>query len=97
LYTDKVTSAEEAVRGIRSGWRVLVGSGCAEPQTLVRAMSDRAKTLNDVEVVHLLTLGIADHVGEEHAGRLRHNAFFIGSNVRQAVRERAAPTTRRSS
>ena len=32
------TTAEDAVRTIRSGSRVFVGSGCAEPQTLVRAL-----------------------------------------------------------
>jgi acyl-CoA hydrolase/ribosomal protein S18 acetylase RimI-like enzyme len=92
-YRAKVCTPERAVREIKSGWRVLVGSGCSEPQTLVRAMADRAATLHDVEVVHLLTLGIAGYVGEEHAGRFRHNAFFIGSNVRQAVREGRADYT----
>ena len=93
LYRDKITTPEEAVRDIRSGWRVMVGSGCAEPQTLVHAMQARAKTLNDLEVVHLLTLGIAGYVDEEHAGHFRHNAFFIGPNVRQAVREGRADYT----
>jgi len=93
LLRDRLTTPDEAVRGIRSGWRVLVGSGCAEPQTLVRAMADRAHALHDVEVVHLLTLGIAGYVGEEHAGHFRHNAFFIGPNVRQAVREGRADYT----
>ncbi|MGH2571020.1 MAG: acetyl-CoA hydrolase/transferase family protein, partial [bacterium] len=92
-YRAKVCTPERAVCDIKSGWRVLVGSGCAEPQTLVRAMADRAATLHDVEVVHLLTLGIAGYVGEEHVGRFRHNAFFIGSNVRQAVREGRADYT----
>ncbi len=87
------SSAEEAVRGIRSGWRVLVGSGAAEPQTLVRALTARAPSLFDVEVVHLLTLGTADYVAEEHAGHFRHNAFFIGANVREAVRSGRADYT----
>ena len=43
--------------------------------------------LADNEVVHLLTLGPAPYVkpGMEH--RFRHTAFFIGRNVRDAVRD----------
>ena len=36
LYRSKLTTADDAVSRITSGSRVLVGSGCAEPQELVR-------------------------------------------------------------
>ncbi len=85
LYQKKLVSAGKAVRHIQSGWRVFVGSGCAEPQHLVRALCDMSSHLNDIELVHLLTLGIADYVNVKYVNRFRHNAFFIGSNVRQAV------------
>jgi len=85
LYRSKLRTADEAVAGIVSGNRVLVGSGCAEPQTLVRALLAQSLRLNDVEIVHLLTLGIADYVQEGFMDRFRHNAFFIGANVREAV------------
>ena len=85
LYQSKVVSAEEAVSYLRSGSRLLIGSGCAEPQGLVRALCSASLGLNDVEIVHLLTLGIADYVDEGYMDRFRHNAFFIGANVREAV------------
>src|SRR5206468_1885372 len=56
-YPEKIATAAEAVRAIRPGRRVLVGSGAAEPVRLVEAMCARAIELRDVEVVHLLTLG----------------------------------------
>ncbi len=93
LFTERLVSADEAVSRVRSGDRVLVGSGCAAPQELLRALVRRAPELNDVELVHLLTYGIAPYVEERYEGSFRHNAFFIGANVRQAVRQGAADYT----
>ncbi len=38
-YANKVESAEQAVRAIRHGARVFIGSGAAEPQSLVQALA----------------------------------------------------------
>lgn len=80
-----VVSAEEAVACVRSGHRVLVGSGCAAPQPLLEALVTRADSLRDVELVHLLTMGIAPYAEPGYERAFRHNAFFIGRNVRDAV------------
>jgi len=73
--------------------RVYIQPGCAEPETLVEALIRRAPFVQDVEVVHLLTLGRADYVAPEMAGHFRHNAMFIGGNVREAVNEGRADYT----
>jgi acyl-CoA hydrolase/GNAT superfamily N-acetyltransferase len=93
LLKSRLVTAEEAVAGVRSGDRVLVGSGCAEPPLLVEALKRAAPRLNDVEIVHLLTLGGAPYVEPEFAGHFRHNAFFIGANVRKAVSDGRADYT----
>ncbi len=80
-------TAAEAVRELRPGSRVLIGSGAAEPSTLVDAMVRYGDHLHGVEVVHLLTLGPAPYVAPELTGRFRHTAFFIGGNVREAVQK----------
>jgi acyl-CoA hydrolase/L-amino acid N-acyltransferase YncA len=87
LYASRLSTAEQALQVIRSGQRVLVGSGCAAPQELLRALVKRAPAVSDVELVHLLTFGIAPYVEPVYEGSFRHNAFFIGSNVRQAIQE----------
>lgn len=92
-YRSRVVSAEDAVKLIHSGDRVLVGSGCAAPQELLRALIRRAPDLADVELVHLMTFGIAPYVDSKYQGSFRHNAFFIGTNVREAVREGRADFT----
>ena len=86
-------SADEAVSVIESGQRVLVGSGAAVPLELVDALCRRAPSLTGVEVCHLLTMGDAPYTRSELSGHLRHNAFFIGPNVRGLVQEGAADFT----
>jgi 4-hydroxybutyrate CoA-transferase len=92
-FQEKLTTAERAVEMVSSGDRVYVHPGCAEPETLVSALLKRASQLTNVEMVHLLTLGNADYVKPEYSGHFRHNALFIGSNVREAVVEGRADFT----
>ncbi|MDL1891597.1 acetyl-CoA hydrolase/transferase family protein [Sphingobacteriales bacterium CHB3] len=92
-YERKFVSAEEAVSVIRSGDRVYIHPGCAVPQVLVDAMVGRYRELFDVEVCHLLGVGEAAYVRPEMKGHFRHNAFFIGKNVRKAVCEGRADFT----
>ncbi len=80
------TSASTAVEGVRSGERVFIGSGAAEPSQLVNALTNRASELRGVNIVHILTLGNAPYVAPALADNFRHTAFFVGRNVREAVR-----------
>lgn len=89
----KTISAQEAVGPIASGQRVFVGSGAAQPQGLVEALAAKADRLADTEVVHLLTLGTAPYAQERFQRSLRHNALFIGPNVRDAVQKGLADYT----
>ena len=86
LYRSKLTSPQEALSHLSSGARVLVGSGCAEPQELVAELCRQADRLHDLEIVHLLTFGGADYVDPKYGSHFRHNAYFIGQNVRRARR-----------
>lgn len=83
--TPKWASAEEALRCVRSGDRVYIHPGCATPEPLAKALAARSPELTDVEVVHLLTFGEANYTQPEMEGHFRHRAFFMGSNVREAV------------
>lgn len=87
LYRRRVTTAEEAVKCIRSGDRVWIHAGCNNPEELIAALVARAGELTNVEVSHLLTFGRADYADEQYRGSFRHRALFTGHNVRQAVNE----------
>jgi len=81
----KIVSAAQALAPLRSGQRVLVGSGAAAPQALVAALAERAMKLSDVEVMHLMTLAKAPYAAPAFKTHVRHNALFIGANTREAV------------
>ena len=92
-YKSKLCTAEKAVYSIQSNYRVYVHPGCATPDVLLNAMCNLDKRLKNVEVIHLLTLGISPYSAPEMSHRFRHNALFIGKNVRSAINEGRADFT----
>lgn len=92
-YASKLSTAAHAVKVIRSGQRVYVHPGCAMPEVLVEAMCTRYRELVDVEVLHLLTVGPTKYSAPGMERHFRHNALFIGKNVREAVNDGRADFT----
>ncbi len=92
-YKRKLMDARDALRCVESGMRVYIHPGCAEPEALVEALIERAPYVRDVETIHLMTMGSAPYTAPEMAGHFRHNAVFIGGNVRAAVNEGRADYT----
>src|ERR1700752_1613609 len=92
-YKNKLKRADEALGCVKSGMRVYIQPGCAEPETLVEALMKRGPHVEDVEIVHMMTMGTAPYVAREMAGHFRHNAMFIGSNVRDAINDGRADYT----
>jgi acyl-CoA hydrolase len=73
--------------------RVYIQPGCAEPEALVQALMRRGPAVHDIEIVHMMTMGCAPYVAPEMAGHFRHNAMFIGPNVREAINDGRADYT----
>lgn len=92
-YRSKLVTAREAVACVESGMRVYIHPGCAEPEALVEALIGRAPHVKDVEIMHLMTFGTSPYCAPEFAGHFRHNALFVGGNVRQAIRDGRADYT----
>lgn len=90
---EKFMTAATALKSLKNGQRVFVGSGAAEPQHLVSAFADAVQDLADIEVVHILTLGAAPYSDPKFKGKVRHNALFIGPNMRKAVSQGLADYT----
>ncbi len=93
VYAAKRREPREAVRSIGRGKHIFVGSGAAEPVGLVEALVAEADHFADNPIVHLLTLGPAPYVDARYESSFRHNAYFIGPNVRDAVRDGRADYT----
>lgn len=87
IYRGRVTTAEEALKDVQSGDSVWVHPGCNTPQRLIDALVGRGPELEDVNVVHILTLGPAPYAEPGMEKHFRHRALFIGGNVRGAVNE----------
>ncbi len=92
-YEEKVRTPEEAVGAVQSGDHIFIGSGAAEPQKLVEALVARATAVFGTEIVHIMTLGIAPYAEPKWGDNFRHNALFIGPNVREAVAQGRADYT----
>ncbi len=86
-------TAAAALEPLRDGERIFVGSGCGAPQDLLAALAERGARLFDLEIIHILTAGEAPSARREFLESFRHNAFFIGANVRDAVNEGIADYT----
>jgi acyl-CoA hydrolase/RimJ/RimL family protein N-acetyltransferase len=86
-YQAFIATAEEAVKRIRPGQRIFIGTGVAEPLELVSALTQRASELPDTEILHLLTFGEAPYAHREMAHSFRVNSFFIAENVRDIIQE----------
>ena len=92
-YAELRSTPEQALRRIRRGKHIFIGSGAAEPVLLVEALVREADHFADNPIVHLMTLGPAPYVGPQFKENFRHNAFFIGANVREAVHQGRADYT----
>src|SRR5262249_35199473 len=80
-WRDRAVSPEHAVRGIRRGDRVFVGSACATPRTLLRALEAEASPPAGVHLVHSLTDGaVLDRDGRARTS-FRHCAFYLGRDM----------------
>lgn len=81
------TSAQEAVKVIKSGDHVHLSSVASSPRVLIEAMCEWAKSqgLKDIRVHHLHTEGPAPYSNPEYDGIFFHQGFFIGANVRPNV------------
>jgi acyl-CoA hydrolase/RimJ/RimL family protein N-acetyltransferase len=88
-YPDKFVSDQKLFSSIHAGDRIFIGTGCGEPQYLVKALINYVesdpKALLDAEVLHVWTLGLAPYTAEKFKSNFRHNSFFVGSNTREAI------------
>ncbi len=79
------TTAQEAVKLIKSGDRVFIHSVVCAPHVLINAMMDRSDDLKDIKVIHIHTEGEAPYVKPEYDGNFHLDSFFVGHNVREAT------------
>jgi acyl-CoA hydrolase/GNAT superfamily N-acetyltransferase len=84
---EKLLSPAEAIKKIENGSRVFVGTGCGEPQILIKAMVEN-KALQDIILYQMLSSTFARYMDDEDfLHRFSVKLFFISSYMRQAAFE----------
>jgi acyl-CoA hydrolase/ribosomal protein S18 acetylase RimI-like enzyme len=83
-YKDKIKTASAAMKLIKSGNSIFIGTGCAQPQHLVNALVEHSTKIYDAHIIHLLTMGTAPYADEKFREKFKMNSFFIADNVRDA-------------
>ena len=87
-YIENRRSADDAIKLIRPGQRVFIGSSCGEPQHLVRVLSESSNQLRDIEVIRLMTLEttpltLIANKTKDHSLNIR--SFYLGSAKPKAI------------
>jgi acyl-CoA hydrolase/RimJ/RimL family protein N-acetyltransferase len=80
-WRERAVAPERAVRGIRNGDRVFVGSACATPRTLLRALEALALPPAGVQLVHFLTDGAVVERDGRGGSAFRHRTFYLGRDM----------------
>jgi acyl-CoA hydrolase/GNAT superfamily N-acetyltransferase len=84
---DKIVSAQQAVSRIKRGSRIFIGTGCGEPQHLIKAMV-RNVDLEDVVIYQMLSHTLAEFVDDDSfLRRFSIKLFFVSSIMRRAAFE----------
>ena len=81
-YVEKRCSAQDALKHIRPGQRVFIGSSCAEPQHLVQELSAISARFTDLEIVRLLSIESGQLTliaNESHSQQFNIRSFYLGS------------------
>jgi acyl-CoA hydrolase/L-amino acid N-acyltransferase YncA len=87
-YLEKKIPAAQAIKLIKSGQRVFIGSGCGEPQHLVQALTEQANTFSGLEIVRLLgretasLTAIADRTKDTS---LNIRSIYLGSAKSESI------------
>ncbi|TKJ23087.1 MAG: 4-hydroxybutyrate CoA-transferase [Promethearchaeota archaeon Loki_b32] len=93
IYSQKITSKEEAISNIKSGNRVVFGHAAGEPIVLVDELVKQKDRLQKVEIVHMVPLRECQYCLPEMEQNFYHNSLYAGAGTRQAIQEGRADYT----
>lgn len=82
----EIVSPQKVIEKIEPGMSIFIGTGLAEPRTLVKTlMSSDAVNLQDLELIQLVSLGDAISIKQLHFQRYRLKTFFSGWVASEAI------------
>jgi acyl-CoA hydrolase len=79
------STAEEALKALKSGDRLFIQGAAMTPHQLVEEMCKQSDRLENIEVIHLHTEGQALYSEESYSSSFKVNSCFVGGNVRHSI------------
>ncbi len=85
-WRSKIASVADVLSKMRPGMNIFVGTGVAEPRTLIKhLMASNEGNLRDLELIQLLSFGDALPVDERYSKKYRLKTFFSGWTASEAI------------
>lgn len=87
-YIKKLRSAHDAIRRIKPGQRIFIGTSCGEPQHLVQELANQSESFTDLEIVRLLSLESAPLTliaSEQSRHSFNIRSFYCGSAIPESL------------
>jgi len=87
-WKDKLVNPSEVLEKIEPGMKIFLGTGTAEPRTLVKhLMNSDLPNLQDLELIQLVSLGDLITMKELQTQKFRMKTFFSGWAASSAITE----------
>ncbi|MCB7305732.1 acetyl-CoA hydrolase/transferase family protein [Bariatricus massiliensis] len=93
LYKERTMSAEDAIKLIHSGDRVVIGHAVGVPLAITDVLAAHKDDYENVEIVQMVSMGNAKFAEPEMQGHFRVNSLFVGAFTKLAVKEGRADFT----
>lgn len=81
------TSAQEAMKAIRPGYRIFIGQALGEPLVLAEALYESRDRLTNIEIVGSSWAHQCKYAGKEVKGHFRLLSFMLKPNILESVQE----------
>ncbi|MEG0292087.1 MAG: acetyl-CoA hydrolase/transferase C-terminal domain-containing protein [Anaerovoracaceae bacterium] len=87
IYNQKLCTALEAVKLIKSGDRVLFAHAVAEPVSIVNAMVESKELYKNVTISHMVTLGKGEYSLPENKEHFTFEGWFTSPSTRKSLEQ----------
>lgn len=85
IYQSKLTTAEEAIKLIHDGDKIVTGFACGEPIHIEKTLAAHYKEYKNLEIINMLTLIESPWAMQEFKGHIKLNTLFASKSTRASV------------
>jgi 4-hydroxybutyrate CoA-transferase len=93
IYNERLTTAAEAVKNIKSDSTIVLAHCVGEPPTIVRAIVENREQYRNLEIRHMVRLGGVDFTTPGYEKHFWVSPWFGSANSRAAIAENRADFT----